>query len=99
MSVLGEFDRHLGLCIDFLEATDSEVAYAWATRMLEVRVIARDDLNVAAKRVLSFRSAEPSIEAIEFPSARESESFRAVWEPMLELSGRIAGVPVDIGAD
>lgn len=98
MSVHGEFDRHLGSCIDFLEATDSEAAYAWATRLLEIRVIARDDLTVAAKRVLACVEAEPSIGSIAFPSPREAESFRAACEPMLELAGVIAGVRRDLHA-
>lgn len=92
MSAHGEFDRHLGSCIDFLEATDSEVAYAWATRLLEARVIARDDLTLGAKRVLSYVDSTPSIEAIEFPSQGEAESFRGLCEPMLQLSRVLAGV-------
>jgi hypothetical protein len=92
MSAHGEFDRHLGSCIDFLEATDSEIAYAWATRLLEARVIARDDLTSAAERVSSYADASPSIQAIEFPSQSEAESFRGLCEPMLQLSRVLAGV-------
>lgn len=95
MSVRGEFDRHVGRCVDFLEASGSESAYAWATRLLEARAISRDDLDTAATRVLSFAGATPSIRAIEFSSGAESDAFREICEPMLELSSAIAGIPVD----
>jgi hypothetical protein len=95
MSVRGEFDRHVGRCIDFLEASGSEDAYAWATRLLEARVISRDDLDTAATRVLSFATATPSIGAIEFSSGAESDAFREICDPMLELSRAITGVSAD----
>jgi len=98
VSVRGEFERHLGRCIDFLEACDSETAYAWASRLLEARAIARDDLGTAASRVLALASAEPSIAAIEFSSRPEADAFRAVCDPMLEISRVVAGVPADPGS-
>jgi hypothetical protein len=97
VSASSEFDRHLGNCIDFLEASDFEGAYALATRLLEARAIAKDDLTTAARRVLSIAAAEPAIAAIDFPSPPEAEAFRAVCDPMLELSRVIAGVPADPG--
>jgi len=93
MSVRGEFDRHVDCCIDFLEASGSDVAYRWATRLLEARAISRDDLTAAATRVLSFAAATPSIEAIEFESSAESAAFREVCDPMLEISHVITGTP------
>jgi hypothetical protein len=99
MSVRGEFDRHVGCCIDFLEASDSDVAYAWATRLLEARAISRDDLDSAATRVLSFAAATPSIEAIVFSSGAVCYAFRVVCNPMLELSRAITGIPADRASD
>jgi hypothetical protein len=93
MSVRGEFDRHLDRCIEFLEASGSDVAYVWATRLLEARVISRDDLDSAATRVLSFAAATPSIEAIEFASGAAADAFREVCAPMLEISRAITGIP------
>jgi len=93
VSVRGEFDRHVGRCIDFLEASGSEVAYAWATRLLEARAISRDDLDAAATRVLACAAATPSIEAIEFAPGPESDAFREVCDPMLEISRAITGIP------
>jgi hypothetical protein len=86
-------------CIDYLEASRSEVAYAWATRLLEARVISRDDLNAAATRVLSFAAATPSIEMIEFSSSAESDAFRELCDPMLAISRAITGIPADRAAD
>jgi len=93
MSVLGEFDRHLGRCIDFLEASDAEAAYAWATRLLEARAIATDDLTTAAKRVIALTAATPSLGSIAFASGAEADAFRVICDPMLEISCAIAGVP------
>ena len=95
MSVRGEFDRHVSRCIDFLEASGSESAYAWATRLLAARAISRDDLDTAATRVLAFAGAAPSIRAIEFSSGAESDAFRDLCDPLLELSHAITGIPVD----
>jgi hypothetical protein len=99
MSVRSEFDRHLLCCVDFLEASDSEAAYAWATRLLEARAISRDNLDTAATRVLAFASATPSLEAIEFASSAESDAFREVCEPMLEISRAITGIRADPASD
>ena len=98
MSVRGEFDRHIGRCIDFLEACNSEAAYAWASRLLEARALSDEDLTTAARRVLALASAEPSIAALEFPSRPEVDAFRAVCDPMLEISRVIAGAPADPGS-
>ena len=95
MSVRGEFDRHVNCCIDFLEASGSEAAYRWATRLLEARAISRDDLTAAATRVLAFAAATPSIESIEFESSAESDAFRELCDPMIEISHAIAGIPSD----
>ena len=99
MSVRSEFDRYVGCCIDFLEASGSEGAYAWATRLLEARAISKGDLDTAAARVLSFAAATPSIEAIEFSSGAESDAFRDICGPMLELSRAITGIPADRASD
>ena len=99
MSVRGEFDRHVDCCIDFLEASGSEVAYEWATRLLEARVISRDNLDTAATRVLSFAAATPSIEEIVFSSNAESDAFREVCDPMLEISRAITGIRSDPVSD
>jgi hypothetical protein len=98
MSVRSEFDRHVGCCINFLEASDSEAAYAWATRLLEARAISRSDLDAAATRVLAFAAATPSIEVIEFSSAAEADAFREVCDPMLEISRAITGIPADLAS-
>jgi len=95
MSVRGEFDRHVGSCIDFLEAAGSEVAFTWATRLLEARAISRDDLNTAAKRVLSFASATPSIEDTEFALRAEADAFREVCDPMLAICCLITGIRLE----
>jgi hypothetical protein len=99
MSVRSEFDRHLMCCVDFLEASGSEAAFAWATRLLEARAISRDNLDTAATRVLAFAAAKPSIEAIEFESSAESDAFREVCEPMLEISRAITGIRADSASD
>jgi hypothetical protein len=99
MSVRREFDRHLMSCVDFLEACGSEAAYAWATRLLEARAISRDNLDTAATRVLAFAAATPSIEAIEFESSAESDAFREVCEPMLEISRAITGIRAGPASD
>ena len=95
MSVRGEFDRHVGSCIEFLEASGSDVAFTWATRLLEARAISRDDLNTAATRVISFASATPSIEDIEFSSSAESDAFSELCDPMLEISCLITGIRLE----
>jgi len=99
VSVRAEFDRHVGACIDFLEASSSEVAFTWATRLLEARAISRNDLNKAATRVLSFASSTPSIEDVEFSLSDESAAFREVCGPMLEISCLITGIRRDRASD
>jgi hypothetical protein len=99
MSVRGEFDRHVGCCVEFLEASGCDVAYAWATRLLEARAISSHDLDAAATRVLSFAAATPSIEAIEFSSGVESDQFREICDPMLEISRAITGIRADRASD
>lgn len=99
MSVIGEFNRRIGYCIDYLEACSTEGAFACATRLLEARAIASDDLTAAALQVLALASESGPISALEFANEAEAVDFREVCDPALELARTIAGVrPDDDGA-
>jgi hypothetical protein len=93
MSVSGEFGRLVGHCIDFLEASDAEVARPFATALLDARAIASDDLSAAATRVLALCDAAPSIEKIDFPTAPEREEFRELCDHMLAIARVVVGAP------
>ena len=93
MSVLGEFSRRVGFCIEFLEGSDAAGANACATRLLEARAIGSDDLTAAALRVLAIAHDSPSFASVAFVTRREAEAFRLLSDPLLQLARTIAGIP------
>jgi len=93
MSVSGEFRRLVGRCIDFLEASEAEAARPWAAALRAARVIAADDLAAAATQVLALSEASPSIERIDFPSARQGDEYRELCDHMLAIARVVVGAP------
>ena len=99
MSVLSEFSRLIGRCIDFLEASEAETAWSWATALHAARAIGADDLSEAAARVLAMGNREPSIAEIEFPTAAEAEEYRELCDHMMAIVRVIVGRSASAGRE
>lgn len=90
MSVRGEFQRCLGDCLAFLEASAPAGAERWRVALRRAGALAESDLSQGAAQVLE-ETAQRSDEPPAFRSPLERERFGALLEHLAGVCRVILG--------